>query len=86
MLDATIFIALVILRVLFTLAMLVVYRIGFWIPLPGIDQEQMAQTFRTASESGSAFAGVASYVAIFSGGSFSQSTIFGLGIMRRRLS
>ncbi len=68
-------------RILFTLAMLVVYRIGFWIPLPGVDQEQMAELFKAQSESGSAAASVAQYVAIFSGGSFGQSTIFGLGIM-----
>ena len=68
-------------KLLFTLGMLVVYRIGFWIPLPGVDQSSMIQFFKTAVESDSAAGRAAQYVAIFSGGSFSQSTIFGLGIM-----
>ncbi|TVS05538.1 MAG: preprotein translocase subunit SecY [Phycisphaerales bacterium] len=66
-------------KILFTLAMLAVYRIGFWIPLPGVDQALLIQHFQDAGET--AFGRVASYVAVFSGGSFGQSTIFGLGIM-----
>ena len=68
-------------KLLFTLGMLAVYRIGFWIPLPGVDQDLMVQHFQTAVETESAAGRAAQYVAIFSGGSFSQSTIFGLGIM-----
>ncbi|MDQ7012521.1 MAG: preprotein translocase subunit SecY [Planctomycetota bacterium] len=68
-------------KILFTLGMLVVYRIGFWIPLPGVDQGEMVRFFQTAVETDSAAGRAAQYVAIFSGGSFSQSTIFGLGIM-----
>jgi preprotein translocase subunit SecY len=68
-------------KLLFTLGMLAVYRIGFWIPLPGVNQEAMIEFFRQAAESNSAAGRAAQYVAIFSGGSFSQSTIFGLGIM-----
>ena len=68
-------------KIIFTLSMLVVYRIGFWIPLPGVDQEILKQTFENQAGSGGALASLASYVSVFSGGSFSQSTIFGLGIM-----
>ncbi len=68
-------------KILFTLGMLVVYRIGYWIPLPGVDQSALVQYFERAAATGSAAGRAASYVAIFSGGSFSQSTIFGLGIM-----
>ena len=68
-------------KIFFTLGMLAVYRIGFWIPLPGVDQASMVEFFQTAVESESAAGRAAQYVAIFSGGSFSQSTIFGLGIM-----
>ncbi|MHC4949084.1 MAG: preprotein translocase subunit SecY [Planctomycetota bacterium] len=68
-------------RVLFTLGILVVYRVGFWIPLPGIDQTALAEAARQASEQATGFGKVLQYAAIFSGGSFSQSTIFGLGIM-----
>ena len=68
-------------KILFTLGMLAVYRIGFWIPLPGVNQEALVEHFQRAAENQSAAARAAQYVAIFSGGSFGQSTIFGLGIM-----
>lgn len=68
-------------KILFTLGMLAVYRIGFWIPLPGVDQESLVQHFQLAAAEGSAAGRVAQYVSIFSGGAFGQSTIFGLGIM-----
>ncbi len=68
-------------KILFTLGMLAVYRIGFWIPVPGVDQSALSQYFETQVNSGSAAGRLAQYVSIFSGGSFGQSTIFGLGIM-----
>ena len=36
-------------KVLFTLAMLFVFRIGHWIPLPGLDQDQLAKAFNQAT-------------------------------------
>lgn len=68
-------------KILFTLAMLCVFRIGHWIPLPGVNQEQLASTFQTAQEEGSTFGNVGSFIAMFSGGAFGHSTIFGLGVM-----
>ncbi len=69
-------------RVLFTLGVLAIYRIGFWIPVPGVDQAEMVEFAKNAAEQGdSGFGKLLGYVQIFSGGSFSQSTIFGLGIM-----
>ena len=68
-------------RVLFTLGMLAIYRIGFWIPLVGVDQTSLVQAAQTASDSASGWGRIMNYASIFSGGSFSQSTIFGLGIM-----
>ncbi|MCA9298847.1 MAG: preprotein translocase subunit SecY, partial [Phycisphaerales bacterium] len=68
-------------KILFTLGMLVVYRIGFWIPLPGVNQEILARHFEQQAEAGTAASRIASYVSIFSGGALGQSTIFGLGIM-----
>ena len=67
-------------KVLFTLAMLAVYRIGHWIPIPGVDQAQIAKTFNQSSDS-SALAQAAQLVQMFSGGAVSHSTIFGLGVM-----
>lgn len=68
-------------KILFTVAMLAVYRIGFWIPLPGVDQSSLKDYFILAQATGSAAGRMASYMAIFSGGALGQSTIFGLGIM-----
>lgn len=68
-------------KLLFTLGMLMVYRIGFWIPVPGVDQTALSEYFQQQTESGGAFGRIASFMATFSGGSFGQSTIFGLGIM-----
>ena len=68
-------------KVFFTLGMLVIYRIGFWVPLVGVDQAQVAEAARTASEDATGFGRIVQFASIFSGGSLSQSTIFGLGIM-----
>jgi preprotein translocase subunit SecY len=68
-------------RVLFSLGMLAIYRIGFWIPLPGVDQTAMQQFVEQTRETQTGFGALLDYTSVFSGGSFSQSTIFGLGIM-----
>lgn len=68
-------------KILFTIGMLAVYRIGFWIPVPGVNQGALTSFFEQQAASGSAAGRLSQYVAIFSGGSFGQSTIFGLGIM-----
>ena len=62
-----------------TLLFLVIYRIGYHVPLPMIDQQQMLK--HMASMQQGALGQVLGFVALFSGGSFSQSTIFALGIM-----
>lgn len=66
-------------KVLFTLMMLCVYRIGFYIPLPGINQDELAKHFKQAA--GGAAEQAAALFAMFTGGDLGQSTIFGLGIM-----
>ncbi|MDX2347535.1 MAG: preprotein translocase subunit SecY [Nitrospirota bacterium] len=62
-------------RVLFTLAMLAVYRIGAHVPTPGINNEEL---FKFLTERGGALMG---FLDIFSGGALSRLTIFALGIM-----
>jgi len=62
-------------RVLFTLALLAVYRLGAHIPTPGIDTDALARLF--ASQRGG-FLGLAD---LFTGGNLSRMTIFALGIM-----
>lgn len=62
-------------RIIFTLAILIVYRIGGHIPTPGIDAQALGEFFQTAS--GSLFG----MYDMFVGGAFSKATIFSLGIM-----
>ena len=61
-------------RVLYTLAMLAVYRVGAHIPTPGIDSAALARLFENLR--GSALG----LVDLFSGGNLSRLTIFALGI------
>lgn len=65
-------------KVLFTLLMLCVYRIGFYVPLPGLNQERLSHHF---AQSGGAANQMAEIFAMFTGGDLGQSTMFGLGIM-----
>jgi preprotein translocase subunit SecY len=62
-------------RVLFTLALLTVYRIGCHIPTPGINGEELSKFL---TEKGGALMG---FFDMFSGGALSRVTIFALGIM-----
>ncbi len=68
-------------KILFTLGMLAVFRIGHWVPLPGLDQTLLAKQFDTFDTEGSAAGRMATFVSVFSGGAFGRSTIFGLGVM-----
>src|SRR5947209_1119326 len=62
-------------RVLFTLGLLAVYRIGAYIPTPGIDTHRFEDFFtRTAA------GGFLGYFDLFSGGMLRRMTIFALGI------
>jgi preprotein translocase subunit SecY len=62
-------------RILFTLGLLAVYRLGGHIPTPGIDANKLADFF--ARNQGSLFG----FIDLFSGGMFRRLTIFALGIM-----
>jgi preprotein translocase subunit SecY len=62
-------------RILFTLGMLIVYRLGAHIPVPGIDASVLAQFFNQAQGS------LLGLFDMFSGGALSRLTIFALGIM-----
>lgn len=69
-------------KILFTLFLLAIYRIGFSVPLPGVDQQKFVELQQKQQSGDSGVAGrLASYVSIFSGGNINQSTIFGLGLM-----
>ena len=64
-------------KILFTLGMLSIYRIGFCVAVPGADQVSMKGSVGGDGGLGDLF----SYFQLFTGGNLSQSTIFGLGIM-----
>ncbi len=62
-------------KIFITLLFLAIYRIGFHVPVPMIDQAAMMRWGQGSEE------GLLGMISMFSGGSLSQSTIFGLGIM-----
>src|ERR1700675_3858833 len=62
-------------RVLFTLSMLAIYRLGGHIPTPGINGDKLAQFFEQNRGT------VLGFVDLFSGGNLRRLTIFALGIM-----
>ncbi len=62
-------------RVWFTIGALLVFRLGTYIPLPGIDQAALAQLFR--SQAG----GLLGQADLFSGGAVGRLAIFALGLM-----
>jgi len=62
-------------RILITLGLLLVYRIGSFIVLPGVDSARLAAT--GASGGG----GIVEILSIFTGGAFTRASIFALGIM-----
>lgn len=64
-------------KVLITLLFLAIYRIGFFIPLPFINQEKMAEKMG----GGGALGQILGFVSMLGGGNLSASTIFALGIM-----
>jgi preprotein translocase subunit SecY len=69
-------------RILFTLAMIVIVRIGASITLPGVDVTVLDEWIKTrTADSGSGAAQVAALLNVFSGGGLQNCAIFALGIM-----
>ena len=62
-------------RIIFTLALLVVYRIGVHVPVPGIDSVALAEIFDRAKGT------ILDIFNMFSGGALEQLSVFALGIM-----
>ncbi|PSL18537.1 preprotein translocase subunit SecY [Shimia abyssi] len=62
-------------RILFTLALLIVYRLGTWIPVPGIDGVALREFMEGAA------AGLGGILSMFTGGALGRMGIFALGIM-----
>jgi preprotein translocase subunit SecY len=64
-------------KILFTLLMIALYRIGAFIPAPGIDLDAVEELKRQAETGG----GVVGFLQLFSGGALTQFALFALGIM-----
>jgi preprotein translocase subunit SecY len=62
-------------RVLFTLGLLAVYRLGSYVPTPGVDPVALQEFFRAIQS------GVFGFLNLFSGGALERLSIFALGIM-----
>ena len=63
-------------RVLFTALVLALYRLGSWIPAPGVNSEQIQGYFN--NNGGGTILGLLS---VFSGGALARFSLFALGIM-----
>ena len=62
-------------RILFTLGLLIVYRLGTFIPVPGIDGGALRDFMESAGQ------GIGGMVSMFTGGALGRMGIFALGIM-----
>jgi preprotein translocase subunit SecY len=65
-------------RILFTLLMLIVFRLGAVLPIPGINVRELSAYFLSQQNSGNA---IIDYLDFFAGGAFSNFSVFMLGIM-----
>ena len=63
-------------KILFTLFIIIIYRIGGAIPVPFLDQAALASWFQDTSTTGNFF----NYLNILSGGNFSKATLLALSI------
>ena len=64
-------------KILFTLAIIAVYRIGAFVPTPGIDGTALARFFQQHMAGGT----LLGFMGMFTGGALQKATIFALGIM-----
>ena len=62
-------------RILFTLGILIVFRVGTYVTIPGIDPRALDEYFSSAAT------GVLGFYDMFAGGAFGRATVFALGIM-----
>ena len=62
-------------RIFFTIGLLIVYRLGTYIPVPGIDAEALRQFMDKAGQ------GIGGMLSLFTGGAIKRMGIFALGIM-----
>ena len=68
-------------KIILTLILLGVYRMGFYIPLSFLDQDKLFEGLRRLTESQNTMGQVMQAMSMFSASSLGNATIFGLGIM-----
>src|SRR5947207_15379633 len=62
-------------RILFTFSILALYRLGSWVPAPGVDSQTINDYFNGRGGT------ILGLLSVFSGGALSRFTVFALGIM-----
>ena len=62
-------------KILYTLLILIIYRLGVFIPIPGVDAQEVLKVF---TSQGKSFFDI---INLFSGGAFERASIFALGVM-----
>ena len=67
-------------KIFFTLALLIIYRVGFHIPVPGFDPAAI-ESVAGSRDAESPLGRAALYMQMFTGGNLDKSSLFGLGIM-----
>ena len=67
-------------KILFTIALLCIYRVGFFISVPGFDSSKIQQASEERQDD-SPIGRATDYLQMFTGGTLSRSSLFGLGIM-----
>jgi preprotein translocase subunit SecY len=67
-------------KILFTIALLCIYRVGFFISVPGFDAEKIQQV-SDQRDTTTPLGRAADYMQMFTGGTLQRSSLFGLGIM-----
>ena len=67
-------------KILFTIALLCIYRVGFFIPVPGFDSSKIQQASEERQDD-DPIGRATDYLQMFTGGTLSRSSLFGLGIM-----
>ncbi|AIY86889.1 MULTISPECIES: preprotein translocase subunit SecY [unclassified Thermotoga] len=66
-------------RIIFTLLALIVFRMGIYIPVPGLNLEAWGEIFRRIAET-AGVAGILSFYDVFTGGALSQFSVFTMSV------
>ena len=65
-------------RILFTMGVIVVFRLGSWIPVPGVNPDALAEFIRQLNQ---VTGGLFQFMNMFSGGALKQYSVFALGVI-----